>query len=456
MNKSYDKSSFKLSCEDFGKEFVWGVATAAYQIEGGYNKDNKGPSIWDCFSNKENNIYLNQNANISCDFYHRYQEDLSLMKSLHFNNFRLSLSWARIIPKGTGQINQKGIDFYNRVIDYCFKLGITPWITLYHWDLPQSLEAKGGWTNRDIIGWFGDYADICSKHFGDRVKNWMILNEPMVFTGAGYFLGIHAPGKKGLKNFLPATHHAVLCQAEGGRILRSLIRESHIGTTFSCSEITPFSKKTKDINAARKVDALLNRLYIEPSLGLGYPLKDLPLVRKLENIFKENDDKNMKFDFDFIGIQNYTREVVRHSYTVPYIQAKIIKANTRKVKTTQMNWEVYPPSIYNMIVKYNKYKGIRKIIITENGAAFPDIIIDGKIHDRERLEYFQSYLKQIRKAQKEGLGVAGYFAWTFTDNFEWAEGYYPRFGLVYVDFKSQKRTVKTSGRWFQKFLEHNH
>src|SRR5579875_2733346 len=205
----------KICKDDFDAGFNWGVSTAAYQIEGAYKTDGKGLSIWDVFANKKGNIAFNQNANIACDFYHRYAQDLVLMRSLNIPNYRFSLSWSRLFPEGVGKVNPNGIDFYNRVIDFCLELDIEPWVTLYHWDLPYALEKKGGWTNRKIIDWFSHYVECCIKYFGDRVKHWMVLNEPMVFTGAGYFLGIHAPGRKGLSNFLPAAHHAALCQAIG-------------------------------------------------------------------------------------------------------------------------------------------------------------------------------------------------------------------------------------------------
>lgn len=442
----------ELHRHHFGQEFVWGVSAAAYQIEGGHNIHDKGESIWDSFVSKKGNIYQDHHGRTACDFYHRHQEDIRLMKAMNITNFRFSISWTRILPNGIGKVSKEGIDFYNRVIDYCLKCGITPWITLYHWDLPQTLEEEGGWTNRDILGWFEEFVTICARSFGDRVKHWMVLNEPMVFTGAGYFMGVHAPGRKGLNSFLPAMHHAVLCQALGGKILRQLVTNGTIGTTFSCSRITPYSHRSKDIRAAEKVDALLNRLFLEPSLGLGYPLDHLPILKRLEKYQRPEDEKNSIFDFDFIGIQNYTREVVKHSYTVPYLRARIVKATKRSVKTTLMDWEVNPRSIYEMISKFNTYDKIKRIVITENGAAFKDILQNGEVYDPERISYLQSYLEQVLRAKIDGLKVDGYFAWTFTDNFEWAEGYYPRFGLVYVDFSSQKRIVKASGKWFKHFL----
>lgn len=441
-----------LNASDFGKDFTWGVSTAAYQIEGAHNLHGKGPSIWDKFTATPKVILNGENANVSCDFYHKYKEDILLMKSMNIDNYRFSISWPRVLPNGTGTINEAGIQFYNDVINFCLEQNITPWITLYHWDLPQTLEEKGGWTNRQIVTWFSEFTQVCANAFGDRVKNWMVMNEPMVFTGAGYFLGVHAPGKKGLKNFLPAAHHAVLCQAEGGRILRKLVPNANVGTTFSCSQITPYRKNKRDKKTAIKVDALLNRLFIEPALGLGYPTKEAPVLKKLQPYIQPTDMDDCKFDFDFIGIQNYTREKVKYSLLVPYIRAKIVKASKRNVATTLMDWEVYPPSIYNMIKKFSNYPQIKKIIITENGAAFKDKIDGDNIIDTKRTDFLQGYLTQVLKAKQAGLNIHGYFVWTFTDNFEWAEGYHPRFGLVYIDFKTLKRTIKSSGKWFSQFL----
>ncbi|HVZ96515.1 MAG TPA: GH1 family beta-glucosidase [Chitinophagaceae bacterium] len=441
-----------MSKEEFGKDFVWGVSTAAYQIEGGYDMHGKGKSIWDVFVKQKGKIFQDQHGDVACDFYNRYAKDLTLMADMNISNYRFSLAWSRILPSGTGPANIEGIDFYNRVIDLCLELNITPWVTLYHWDLPYELEKKGGWTNRDVIYWFEDYVDCCVKYFGDRVTHWMVLNEPMVFTGAGYFLGVHAPGRKGLKNFLAAAHHAALCQSAGGRAIKSLQPKSRVGTTFSCSHIEPHRDSDKDIIAAEKVDALLNRMFIEPLLGLGYPTQELKLLRRIEKFMKQDDEKRLPFDMDFIGVQNYTREMVAHTNFMPYVNAKIVKANKRNVETTLMNWEVYPESIYNILKKYNCYKNIPPLIITENGAAFEDTVCEGGVNDARRVQYLKDNIAQVYRARQDGAYVQGYFVWTFMDNFEWAEGYFPRFGLVHVDFKTQKRIVKASGKWYASFL----
>jgi len=438
---------------EFGPDFTWGVSTAAYQVEGASNSYGKGRSIWDVFTHTKGKIFEGQNGDIACDFYHRYTHDILLMASMGIPDFRFSLSWSRIIPKGTGNVNPEGIEFYNRVIDFCLESGIEPWITLYHWDLPYELEKKGGWTNREIIKWFGDYVELCTRYFGDRVKHWIIMNEPMVFTGAGYFLGIHAPGRKGLDSFLAAIHHAAMCQAEGGRIVRSMLPSAHIGTTFSCSAIHPLTDSNQDMLAAKRVDALLNRMFVEPLAGLGYPVADLKLLRRLEPFMKDGDDSKLAFDMDFIGLQNYTREVIAKSFFTPLIWAKVIKADERHVDITEMNWEVYPESIYEMLIKFSKYKNFKEIIVTENGAAFPDIPVEGKINDIKRIEFLKQYISQVLRAKNQGVNVTGYFVWSFTDNFEWAEGYRPRFGLVYVDFKTQERIIKDSGNWFSEMIK---
>jgi beta-glucosidase len=439
--------------EDFGKDFIWGVSSSAYQTEGAWREDDKGPSIWDVFANTPGKVFANQNGNTACNFYERYVQDIILMQYLNIKNFRFSLAWSRLLPQGTGKVSEKGIDYYNRLIDFCLEQQVEPWITLYHWDLPQALEQKGGWTNRDIIHWFGDYVQLCLQKFGDRVRNWIVLNEPTVFTGAGYFLGAHAPGKKGLSSFLPAVHHAALCQALGGRLVKSFRSSFNVGTSLSCAPIDGTDHTRASIEAAQRVDVIMNRLFIEPLLGMGYPASDLKILHQLEKYIHHGDEKDLQFDMDFIGLQNYTREVVQHSSVIPYINARLLKASRRNAPRTEMDWEIYPEGIYRMLKKFNAYRKIKKVLITENGSAFDDELKDGAVDDPARIDFFRRYLFQVLKAKEEGVPVEGYFAWSFTDNFEWAEGYRRRFGLVYVDYATQKRIIKSSGFWYRQFLE---
>ena len=444
----------ELKAVDFGEDFLWGAACAAYQVEGSWNVEGKGMSVWDTFSHKKGAIHNNENGDMAADFYNRYAEDIALVKKLNLAVFRFSISWSRIFPDGTGNVNPKGIQFYHRVIDECLKIGVQPWITLYHWDLPQALEDRGGWTNREIINWFSDYVDFCSKEYGDKVKNWMVMNEPAAFVGLGYMLGYHAPGKKGPYKFLKATHYACLSMAEAGRVIRKNVSEANIGSTFSCSHVDANSDSIKDDKAAKRIDALLNRLYIEPALGLGYPTDALKALKRIERYFEPGDKERLKFTFDFIGLQNYFRVVAKSSIIPPFVWAKQIPADKRGVPLNEMKFEVYPKGIYKILMQFAKYN-IDNIIVTENGVCYKDYLIDGRINDQKRIQFFKDYLANILQAKQEGAPITGYFVWSLTDNFEWSEGYEPRFGLVHVDFETQKRTIKDSGYWFQKFLKEN-
>lgn len=442
-----------ITASDFGTDFRWGTATAAFQIEGAVAVDGRGPSIWDHFTKQKGKIKDGHHAEIACDFYNRYESDLELVKELGFKVFRFSLSWSRILPVGTGEVNQNGIDFYNRVIDKCLDLGIEPWITLYHWDLPQALEDRGGWKNRGIIDWFSEYVTLCATEFGDKVKNWIVLNEPTAVAGLGYTTGMHAPGKKGIFNFLPVVHHLALCNAEGGRIIRNLVPDAYIGTALSCSHVRAFTDKPKDIRAAQRADAIMNRLFLEPALGLGYPTDVFPFLNNIKKFIKPGDAEKLAFDFDFIGLQNYFRIIVKHSYFAPVLWLEEIPAKKRNVPLTAMGWEVAPDGMYDILRQFSSYSGVREIIISENGAAFEDSLEDGKVVDEKRIRFFEDYLKSILKAKNEGVKVAGYLAWSLLDNFEWAEGYHPRFGLVYVNYETQERIVKESGKWFASFFK---
>jgi beta-glucosidase len=447
--------SHTFNASSFGPGFHWGVAMAAPQNEGAYLEDGRGLSIWDVFSRRQGKIKAGGKPYEACDFYHRYKDDLVLVKALGFSVFRFSISWSRILPEGTGRVNREGIAFYHKLIDECINLGLIPYVTLYHWDLPQELQKNGGWTSHQMLKWFTRFVTVCAEAYGDKVKNWIVLNEPMGFTSLGYMLGMHAPGKTGLKNFFPAVHNAVLCQAEGGRIIRSLVAKANIGTVFSCSEIVPYTQREEDILAARRADALVNRLFIEPLLGRGYPQDDrFPLLDKLHLHSKAwKYTERMKFNFDFIGVQNYFPITVKYNAIIPYLHASEVKAVTRKVPHTDLGWEINADSFYRMIKRFWLYGGVKEIIITEGGAAFRDQLVNGVVNDAKRIDYFQQYIGAVLRAKKDGVNVKGYFAWTLTDNFEWSEGYTARFGLVYTDFKTQLRTIKNSGYWFRNFLK---
>jgi beta-glucosidase len=445
-----------FSRADFGADFRWGASAAAYQTEGAWQHQGKGPSIWDDFTRRKGAIRRNEHGRVAADFYNRYETDLDLASNMGLTDFRFSAAWSRVLPEGTGAVNRRGLDFYDRLVDACLERDLRPMLTLYHWDLPSALQAKGGWTNRSIVGWFSEYAQIMARRLGDRVPHWAVINEPMVFVGAGHLLGIHAPGRRHLGAFLAAAHHATLAQAEGGRALRALLPDSaEIGTTFSCSYLTPHRPGNGyDEAATRRADAVLNRFFVEPTLGLGYPLAELPSLRwLLERYQKPGDEQRMAFDFDFWGIQNYTREVVKFSPWLPLQWAALVPAKQRGVPYTDMGWEVYPESVYQMLKQYGAYPNAPRLLITESGSAFPDVAIGGRVHDAARRAYLQAAIGQVLRAKREGVDVGGYFAWSLTDNFEWAEGYGPRFGLIHVDYETQERILKDSGRWYKSLLK---
>jgi len=441
-----------INLERFPSDFIWGTAISSFQTEGYSTANGAGRSIWDDFVLRNGKIKNQDKNGIGCNFYTHYKEDIQILRKLGIRNFRFSIAWPRIYPNGYGHVNHPGLDFYKRLIDECLENGIRPWVTLYHWDLPSALEKKGGWTNRTIINWFREYVLTIAMHLGDRVKDWIVLNEPVAFTGAGYFLGLHAPGRMGMGNFIPAMHHVALCQAEGARLLRSEFKDAHIGTTFSMSHIESVSENVADIMAAEKVHALLNRLFLEPSLGLGYPIKTLPFLQKVESYMHAGDEKKLEFDFDFIGIQNYTREIVGSQWYTPYLQARIIPAKLRNVPLTAMDWEICPTALFNVLKFAANYEKVKNIIVTENGAAFIEPQPFSGEADGTRIEFLKQNIYQMRKALSETEKIKGYFVWSLLDNFEWAEGFKPRFGLVHVDFETQKRSIKHSGYWYRKFI----
>ncbi len=441
-----------LKRKQFDDSFKWGTTISAFQNEGWAKADGKGASIWDTFSDNIDNIKNNDLIGNASNFYKDYETDIKLAASLHLQVFRFSISWTRIYPQGDGPTNQSGVDFYHKVIDCCLQNNLEPWVTLYHWDLPQRLEDLGGWTTRAIVHWFTRYADFCTKEYGSKVKHWIVLNEPMTFTGLGHFMGYHAPEKKGIADFLKAVHHATLCNAEGGRIVRKNVPNAVVGTAFSCSYIKPTNNKRIHRKAARRVEAILNRLFIEPALGMGYPTDIMPGLNLIQRYFKKGDEERLAFDFDFIGLQYYFKVVAKFSLFPPVLFASEVEPDKNSYRINAMGLETYPKGMSKVLKFYANYPNIKKIIITESGVCFPDHLSNGKIYDIKRVKYHRSILKEILKQKKKGVPVEGYFIWTLIDNFEWKEGYEPRFGIIYNDFKTQKRTIKYSGLWFKDFL----
>jgi beta-glucosidase len=448
----------ELTRADFGEDFTWGVATAAYQIEGGWDADGKGPSIWDTFTHSGKHLGViphvrdHSTGDVACDFYHRHTGDVALVADLGFGANRFSTSWPRVLPEGTGRVNQAGLDFYSRVVDECLEVGVEPWITLYHWDLPQALQDRGGWTNRDVVGWFADYAAVMGDALGDRVTRWMVFNEPLSFTIVGHLLGAHAPGIRSRSKFLAAVHHTNLAQASGAAALRSTVPAAAVGTTQYFAPIVASGDTALHRKATVAADALINRLFLEPNLGLGYPTDECGFVRPIERYVRAGDDAAVQVEWDFLGAQYYTR------FNAPLLPipglwtAPMFGRDVRHYEVTATGWEVQPDGLYDVLERLHGYGRFGSIVVTENGAAFPDRLEGDRVRDPRRVEFYRQHLVEVRRAVRAGVPVDGYFCWSLMDNFEWADGYEPRFGITYVDYPTQRRVVKDSGRWFQSFL----
>lgn len=453
-NTSLDLYGFSRA--DFGADFRWGVATASYQIEGARNADGKGPSIWDTFTHRKRwpipTIRTGETGDVACDFYHRYRDDVRTTASLGFNAKRFSVSWPRILPAGTGATNTAGLDFYARIVDACLEDGLEPWITLYHWDLPQALQDRGGWANRDILGWFEEYVGVVASHLGDRVKRWMIFNEPLSFCAGGYLVGAHAPGVISRQKFLATVHHVNLCQAVGARVLRDRVAGAIVGTTHVCMPIQTAGDKPRHQRAQRSLDALMNRVYVEPNLGLGYPVRDCAFLKPIERYVKADDDAAVQVDFDFMGAQYYTRAKAL-ALPVPGTGAlPWLGRDYRHYDINAMGQTMQPDGLYESLERLHAYGRFPSIVVTENGTAVPDVVEGGRVHDLRRIDYLRRHLQEVLRAKQDGVPVDGYFCWTLLDNFEWAEGTEMRFGLVYTDFATQERIVKDSGYWFRDLL----
>lgn len=439
---------------NFPPDFLWGTATASYQIEGAWDEDGKGESIWDRFSHAEGNVRNGDTGDVACDHYHRYKEDVALMKELGLRGYRFSIGWPRIFPSGKGAVNSKGLDFYNRLVDELLAANIEPLITLYHWDLPMALQDQGGWANREIVEHFSHYAGTMAEALGDRVKHWVIFNEPAVFTLAAYIAGIHPPGLRDGALGMRASHIANLAQAEAFRVMKATGKASNVGTTLSMSSAYPASDGEEDRAAAERFHALTNVWFLEPLLKGTYPQ---PFVRPLDPArigVLDGDMEKVRADLDFIGINLYTRAVVAHDEGE--IQRGLREVRVQDAERTEMGWEVYPESLYSMIKRIAADYPGKPIYVTENGCSYSDAPdANGVVDDGRRIDYYRGYIGGVARAMTEGAPVKGYFAWTLMDNFEWTFGYSQRFGLVYVDHATQQRTIKNSSLWYRDLIADN-
>lgn len=437
----------------FPEDFVWGTATAAYQIEGAANEDGRGESIWDRFSHIPGNIWNNQNGDVACDHYHRYKEDVQILKELGVKGYRFSISWPRVIPDGTGKVNQKGIDFYDNLIDELLKQGIQPFVTLYHWDLPQALQYKGGWTNRDTTDYFAEYAQQMFEQYGDRVKYWITHNEPWCTAFLGHAIGVHAPGLKDFSAALLAAHNVLLSHGKAVKVFRELNIAGQIGITLNLTPAYPASEDEKDLRAAMVSDGFSNRWFLDPIFKGQYPedmMKVFETFAKKPEI-QEGDLKLISSNIDFLGINYYTRNLVKYNPAAQFG----VETLKPEGQYTDMEWEVYPQGLYDLLVRIKKDYGDIDLYITENGAAFKDVVENGQIEDIDRLDYLKKHFEKAAEAIKDGVKLKGYFVWSLMDNFEWAFGYSKRFGLIYVDYETQKRFWKKSALWYKDVIANN-
>ncbi len=440
----------------FPKDFLWGAATSAYQIEGAWDEDGKGESIWDRFSHTPGKIIDGSTGDVACDHYHRWEQDLDLMRALGLQAYRFSISWPRILPDGRGQVNQKGLDFYDRLVDGLLARDIMPFVTLYHWDLPQRLQDEGGWPRRNTAEAFVEYVEVVSARLGDRVTHWITHNEPWVAAFLGYGMGVHAPGIQDFQQAVNAAHHLLLSHGWATEAIRSNSSHAQVGITLNLNDVVPASPSALDYAAAREIDGFTNRWFLDPIWGRGYPPDVVAWFQRVHGVdlqgVQDGDMDVIATPIDFLGHNYYTRTVARDP--APENAPRTI--DTTDSEFTEMGWEVAPRSLFRMLIRLHVHYQIPHIYITENGAAFPDTISeDGDIRDTRRVAYLQAHLKAAHDAIQCGAPLRGYFVWSLMDNFEWSFGYTKRFGVVYVDFDTQERRLKQSGRWYRQVIAEN-
>ncbi|VGO12606.1 Beta-glucosidase A [Pontiella desulfatans] len=428
----------------FPERFTWGAATAAYQVEGAAFEDGKGKSIWDVFSHVPGNIEDDATGDVACDQYHRYPEDIKLMQELNLQVYRFSVSWPRIYPEGTGVVNSKGLDHYDRLVDALLDAGIDPWITLYHWDLPQALHERGGWPNRDIADWFTDYALTMAERLGDRVKHWMTMNEAWVCSYFGYRDGNMAPGIKDHKQALAASYHFNLAHGRAYNAMKAMNPNLKVGITHATQQHRPLDGKPESLALAEFLWQENNGVFMEPIFSGSYPEAIIDRYPESIPVITDADLIEMN-NYDFVGLQYYCDNLIR--------DGKLVAEKLPEFEYTEMGWPVTPDGFYNNIMEYVRRYKPKELAITENGMALDDEVdAEGRVRDVRRQKYIKAHLESVHRAIQDGAPLTGYFAWSFMDNYEWACGYRPRFGLIHTDYATQTRTIKDSGRMFAEII----
>jgi beta-glucosidase len=443
-----------MSMIKFPEGFTWGAITAAYQIEGAWNADGKGPSIWDTFVRQPGKIERGETADVSVDHYHRFPEDIALMQALGLQAYCFSIAWPRILPEGTGKVNPVGLDFYDRLVDGLLAKNITPYAMLYHWDLPQALQERGGWGERSILDAFSEYARIVARRLGDRIPAWVTHNEPMVISLGGHFTGELAPGIQDPFMALRVAHHLLVSHGQAVQVLRTeLPKNARVGIILNITPTYPADQTDEDRLAAARYDGIANRMFLDPLFRGSYPADMIELFGPMFPEIQTGDLQTIATPVDFVGLNYYMRAVMRHDPDTAILQAA--QVYPPESEYSQM-WEIYPPGMYDMLTRIQADYSPKEVYITENGVCVPDgVDFDGQVRDERRIRYLRDHLIQANRAIQAGVPLKGYFHWTLMDNFEWAFGYRMRFGLVYVDHASQKRTIKASGHWYKKVIQNN-
>jgi beta-glucosidase len=444
----------------FPENFIWGAATASYQIEGGWDKHGKGESIWDRFSHTPGRVNNDDTGDVANDHYRLWKKDIRLMKQIGLQAYRFSIAWPRILPTGRGKVNQKGLDFYDKLVDGLLKAEIKPFVTLYHWDLPQALQDEGGWEARSTAEAFVEYTEAVSKTLGDRVKNWITHNEPAVVAWVGNDSGEHAPGNQDLSKGIAVSHHLLLSHGWAVPVIRRNSQDSEVGITLNVGWRVPASNSTFDLEDVRAADGKWTRWFSDPLYGRGYPgdvVADFERQDALPNMnFVQNGDmKAIAVPMDFLGVNYYNREVVRSNAAGNETQIVFFKPKTPE-NWTEMGWEIHPEGLTGVLSRlYFDYKPL-KMYVTENGASYSTPPDENKrVKDELRIDYYRTHIAAVHRAIEAGVPMVGYFAWSLMDNFEWARGYAQRFGLVWVDFNTQERIIKDSGKWYKGVIKKN-
>ncbi|MFD2657358.1 MULTISPECIES: GH1 family beta-glucosidase [Gracilibacillus] len=438
----------------FPKDMQWGTATASYQIEGAADKGGRGVSIWDTFSKTPGNVVNGDNGDVACDSYHRYEEDVELMKDLGIDVYRFSVAWPRIFPNGTGEVNQEGLDYYHRLVDKLLENGIEPMCTLYHWDLPQALQDKGGWGNRETIDAFVGYAELMFQEFSGKIKKWLTLNEPWCISFLSNFIGVHAPGNQDLQLATQISHHLLVAHGKTVQKFRELGNDGEIGFAPNTTWLEPYSNRQEDIDACNREIGWYIEWFMDPVFKGTYPdfMVDWFKKKGVELDIEDGDMETINQPVDFLGINYYTGHIARYKENEGLLDWEMVEMNYDR---TDIGWPIFPEGFYNVLMRIKNSYGDIPIYITENGSCYNDEPENGSVKDSGRINYLQQHLTALSRAIASGVNVKGYITWSLMDNFEWAEGYTMRFGIVHVNYRTLERTKKDSFYWYKQTIANN-